>query len=462
MALTLLTLPEDILLSILLFLRAEDILILSQTCRVLHEFTANDYLWHTIATHYPALDIAPYVDRNDLSGPALQAIVTRALSVDHNWRKTSPRMQLARLVDLDGVSQMQFVGSHWLVVLRRSSLSVWRVADTTEAYLAAAIDLPGPAVPLKFAAAMQRGCKEVLIAVISPSKSGTLLSAYTAFLKSQRDDANILPSLRCSIYKPQSEGRFYEVHVRGSLIAAGIPQFIDGVLSPGAYRILFINYMTSVQCLVDPQLPQEFTQLHFQISLTQLVLAGVCNQSSLVVRTHDLPASVVATSPLVSESVESLTTPNAEYESPPISDLDYILSADSTHDLPHISSISFHSLVRMADGYIVHFPLHSKDKTPCFAHPLNTHPASSAEIVCLGQTGSRAVWLERRWGSDEYMLMKAAFSPEGENPVVVEPLLARHMALPFQLHMCQALAFDEATGRVALAVHTGELHLLQF
>ncbi|KAJ7158779.1 hypothetical protein C8R46DRAFT_1110267 [Mycena filopes] len=470
MALALLTLPQDVLLTILLLLRPEDILILSQTCRVLHEFTASDYVWHSVATD-PALDIPPYVNRFDLSGATLQTIVTRALRVDHNWRRTNPRIkQMTRLADLDGVSQMQFIASHWLVVLRRSSLSVWRVADTKQAYLAAAIDLPGPAVPLKFAAAMQRGCREVLIAVISPSKSGTLLSAYTVSLKSQREDADIFPSLRCSIYKPQSEGRFYEVHVCGSVIAAGIPQFIDSVLSPGAYRILFINYLTGVQCIIDPRLPESFTQLHFKVYPNQVVLAGVRNQSTLVVRTHDIPPSVlhdkVATNPVVSEC--SLGPPSAEYESPTISDLDYTLSADSSHNLPHISSVSFHSLVRMADGYVVHFPLHrraSEDGAPgkpSFAYPLATHPNTSAEIVCLGETGSRAVWLERRWSTDEYTLMKAAFTPGEGEPAVVEPLLARHMALPFQLHMCQALAFEEATGRVALAVHTGEIYILQF
>ncbi|KAJ7170664.1 hypothetical protein C8R43DRAFT_980378 [Mycena crocata] len=456
----LLALPIDILVSILLLLRAEDVLVVSQICRVLHDLALNDYVWHQLSlpqviSDLP-LDLEPYVDRRNLPGPALKAIVTRALRVDHNWRRPNPRIKkLTRLVDTlpDNVLQMQFVGSRWLVILRRSSLFIWRVADsdTKQAYRAACIDITRPVVPLKFAAAMQRGGREILIALISSTASGTTLSAYSVFV---RHDGFSLPAPRsmCSIYKPKSEGQFHEIHLCGHTIAAAIPQFVNSVLSPTAYRILFVNALTGVQSLVDPGLPEQFTQLHFKLYANQLVLVGVRNQTTLVVRTHDLPVKAT-----------SLTPPTAEYETQTICDLDCHLSADSTHNLSHISSISFHSLVRRADDYIFHFPLGGGTGTkPSCVYRFSTHTSASAEIVCLGETGCRAVWLERRWTSDEYTLMKATFSPHGRKPVVVEPLLARHLALPFELHMCQSLAFEESTGRVCLAVHTGELYILEF
>ncbi|KAJ7637740.1 hypothetical protein DFH06DRAFT_1478714 [Mycena polygramma] len=485
----LLSLPPDILLSILLLLRAQDILVVSQTCRILHEYTSSDYLWHQLATHNLPLDIDPYVDRNHLPGPKLQAIVTRALRVDNNWRRSNPRIRkLTRLaMDLENVSQLQFISSEWLVVLRRfpPSLSVWRVANIEQPYRAAVInllDLPGLAVPLKFAAAMQAGCREVLIALIlepkASTRSGTLLYAYSVVLKSELDDAGsgtfALPSPRvvCSIHRPEAEGRFHELHVCGSIIAVGILQFRN-YLSPVGYRILFINSATGVQCLVDPQVPTQFTQMHFKVSPRQLVIVGIHNESTLVVRTHDLPPAIFKQIPPNSTpsqptlSAESLPDSTAQFESPlAISDVDFwYLSADSTHT-SRISSISFHSLVRMAKDYIFHFPLDGRMDEGIIAKPsvstFTTDSSASAEIVCLGETGSRAVWLQRRWTSDEYTLMKATFSPNGREPAVVQPLLARHLALPFELHRCQSLAFEEATGRVCLAVHTGELWLLQF
>jgi hypothetical protein len=455
--------------------------------------TLNDYLWHHLDTHHLPLDIQPYVDRNQLSGPELQAIVTRALHIDRNWRRPNPRIRkLTRLPYLDDVAQIQFIGSDWLVVLCRSppSLSVWRVANTPEPYRAALINIPGPAVvPLRFSATMCN-LKEILVALISATMSGTMLCAYSAYLNDSAGAVALQsPHTVCDIYRPGSEGQFYEVHVCGHIIAAGIPQMVNSELIPAAYRLLFINSVTGVQCLVDPKLPevsvntlfivdrplifQQFTQLHFKVYPRQLVLTSVRNDSTLVVRVHDLPTAVSSITTPSSEPIillESLPTPNAEYESPAISDVDYHLSADSTRSIPHISSISFHSLVRTADDYIFHFPLdrslrHFHDNgrvQPSFVGPFNTHASASAELVCLGETGSRAVWLERRWTSDEYTLMKATFSSNGTNPVVVEPLLARGSALPFELHMCQSLAFEEATGRVCLTIYTGELYILQF
>ncbi|KAJ6505981.1 hypothetical protein DFH09DRAFT_1200777 [Mycena vulgaris] len=470
----LLHLPEDILLNILLLLRAEDILIVSQTCRVLHEFTLNsDYIWHQLTHNFDLpLDIEPYVDRSNLPGPTLQRIVTRALRVDRNWRRVNPRIKkLTRLVGVENVCQMQFIGSHWLVILRRlptaASLAVWRVADTKHAYRAAILDIPASSVPLKFSATMQKGCREVLIAFISSTGTGTLLSAYSLFLKSQMDDDFGVPPPRgiCSIHRLESEGQFYEVKTCNQIIAVGIPKFINHIFSPAAYRILFINTLTSGQFLVDPNLPDQFAQLHFKLYPRQLVLAGVRNQSTLVVRTHDLPEVILLNRAPKLPVLVTLAAPNAEYETP-IADLDYELSADSTHNISHISSIAFHSLLRRAEDYIFHFPLdrvrQSGSRKPSFIYPFNTHASSSAVIVCLGESGRRAVWLERRWTSDEYTLMKGIFSPKGDKPVVIEPLLARNLALPFELHMCQCLAFDESTGRVCLALHTGELCMLEF
>jgi len=94
-----------------------------------------------------------------------------------------------------------------------------------------------------------------------------------------------------------------------------------------------------------------------------------------------------------------------------------------------------------------------------------TPPSASMEPMCLGRTGLRAVWLEHQWNTDEYRLMKGSFPCKGQGaesePHVV--LLQRaELALPFEPHHCRSLALDEATGRVWVGVHTGEVYILEF
>jgi hypothetical protein len=167
---------------------------------------------------------------------------------------------MTRLGDLNNVVQMQFIGADWLVVLRRSpaSLSVWRVAYTHQPFRAAVIDLPG-LYALSFCGTLHTGGREALIALISDTRSGTQLTVFSVSLQSQLDynagAGGLLPSpsVICKIFRPESEGRFYEVHVCGRIVAVGIPQFVNHVLVPSAYRILILNSATGGQCLIDPK-----------------------------------------------------------------------------------------------------------------------------------------------------------------------------------------------------------------
>ncbi|KAJ7284971.1 hypothetical protein C8J57DRAFT_1497839 [Mycena rebaudengoi] len=488
----LLSLPADVLISVLIIIRPQDVLSVSQTCRVLHAFASNDYIWHQLPHDLP-MEISPHCDRNNLPGVVLQAIFTRALRVEDNWRKSVSRIRkMTRIVESDTVSQMQFLGSQWLVTMRRSPsgavISVWRIAGAEQVFRAAVVDLPsGPAIPLKFAVSMQPGCREILIAVIMSQGLETSLCVYSAALKGQDHDGIPPPRLMYStggrseglfrgVHDIIARSLFHEVHVNGHIIAVGIPKFANNVLCPAAYRILFINCLTGAQCLVDPQVSEHVAHLHLKLYSHCIVVAGVRNRTTLVVRIHDLPACMRDTPeadlklvPILSpHSVEFLPRHIAEYETPTIPELEYSFSADSTsRSISNVSSISFHSFTTNREDYVFHFPLnHSRQEppgnTPSFVCQFRTPSSSSAELVCLGETGRRAVWLERTWTTDEYTLMKASFSPMEGEPVVVAPLLPKHLALPFELHRCQTLAFDEPTGRVCLAMHTGELHMLEF
>ncbi|KAF7327747.1 F-box domain-containing protein [Mycena kentingensis (nom. inval.)] len=437
----LLALPLDILHTIAVELDAPSILNLAQTCRVLHAYVLTaDYIWHRLHNSNPLpLNIEPYADVAQMPAAACKAATCHALRVDQNWRRVNPSIrQMTRIPDMDNVSQMQLIGSSLLVVLRRfpASISIWRVTHK-RAQRVAFLDLPDASVPLKFAATIQND--EVLVALISAMKSGAQLTAYSVALSDETSFSPAALKQACNIVSKDSV--FYEVHVYAHLIAVGI----HSTTNP---RIMLVNALTRAQCTMNPHLPEGVTQLHLKLvggATCQLVLTGILNQS-LLIRVHDLPE----------DGVNDLASPCTEYRSPVITDFaDYTLCVDSTHPFKQISALSFHTLTsRAPDDYYLRFP---KEKA-CIVHRFATHTSASAEIVCLGETGTRAVWLERRWANDQYTLMKAVFGAEEWS---VQPLLGRHLALPFELEKCQCLAFDEATGQVSIAFHR-EIYVLGF
>jgi hypothetical protein len=98
-------------------------------------------------------------------------------------------------------------------------------------------------------------------------------------------------------------------------------------------------------------------------------------------------------------------------------------------------------------------PAQSRVTVEHFPVPAKT----SVDKVCVGKTGRRAVWLQRHWDTDEFDVMKSTFSTSPK----VGYLFPKHLAFPFgPLHACESLAFDEAAGRVAMSLLTGQLYIL--
>ncbi|CAK5268536.1 unnamed protein product [Mycena citricolor] len=462
----LLSLPHDVLINVFILLSAEDLLVLNQTCRSLHEYTMNDYIWHQLpsAQQLP-LVIPPYVNRNLLTGPVLKTLVTHALRVDNNWRRPYPEIRsIARLEEMDNVMKMQFIGSGWLVVLRRSppAVAVLRMAGTKQASREASIGLSGYGMPLTFAASMQEHCTHVTIAVILAAARSTRLVVYSVALEADPELGIYRPhDLICDISRPEADGPFYEVHIFGHTVAVGIPQIKQDLHRASGYRILTIDTLTGARFSLDPLLTdvsvhphaagpayavcQDLAQVHFKLYPGQLVLTAVRDHTMLVARRHRL--------------VVPLPAPEVEEQIPILPRANYHLSADSTHGSGHLTTLFFRTFGQRAD--LVRLSLHDKRTHP-WVHPFPTHTATSAEMVCLGETGTRAVWLEKQWGTDEFTLMKAIIPLDNTQRVVVEPLLAKHKALPFELRRVQCLALEEATGRVCLTTHFGELFMLQF
>nr|GAT60780.1 predicted protein [Mycena chlorophos] len=237
-------LPADLLLAILLLLDVEDVLCLTQVCRGFHAFTvSSDYLWHQLVRLRPGLplDLPAYVHASQLPAPVLQGATREALRLQHNWRRTSPRVREMRHIH-EKASQTLLLGE-LLVVLRRNSLSVWRLAT---AVCVGSIDLPGSMAPMTFASSMQQN--DILVAIISSIHSGTRLDIYNMQLSDETTFASASFRCVCSIERTGMDP-FYEAHVYSNIVAVGI----HSTLAP---RILLIDTATGAQSMVDPQLPE--------------------------------------------------------------------------------------------------------------------------------------------------------------------------------------------------------------
>lgn len=78
------------------------------------------------------------------------------------------------------------------------------------------------------------------------------------------------------------------------------------------------------------------------------------------------------------------------------------------------------------------------------------------DLMSVGRSGKRAVWLERTVETNEYRLMKTTFESDASS----SPLLPPGMVLPFKLETCTALFLHEAKGQVLLGSYTGHVYIL--
>jgi hypothetical protein len=170
----------------------------------------------------------------------------------------------------------------------------------------------------------------------------------------------------------------------------------------------------------------------------------------LVVRIHKLPSALqyqdfnAETTLLTADECPLL----AEHVLCPISHLcEFYVSSEPVHNCP------FHFYLMVFDS-LAHCEITR------LTHQFKTAVGTRPEIVCIGKTGFRAIWLDRAWETDEYKLWKATFPP-GE-AALVSPLLPPHHPLPFEPHMIASLSFEEATGRTCVGLRTGAVYILEF
>lgn len=216
--------------------------------------------------------------------------------------------------------------------------------------------------------------------------------------------------------------------------------------------------------------------MHFRIGKEYLAVAFLRNdRKRLVVRLHKLSDILQTLSNQCAELAQEVEVcdPVNEIETAPVSVgfHDYTLSGEILgKNFSHISSLSFHTTALAphipGSAYVFCFPLTAaitgfQSNIYLTTHRFSTPASVGIDIICIGDTGIRAVWLQRHWDTDKYTLMKGTFSPDPEEPPIVANLLPPHLALPFETYTCQSLAFDESTSRVCLGLHTGDLYILE-
>lgn len=456
--LMLLDLPFDVLLNISWYLSPADVLVLDQTCRVLHAFTCSDYVWHRLSIDMPPVN-HPITS---LSGAALRHTVISALRLDHNWRKRSPRVgciNIRKNLKDASIMQLQLLGNRHVLVLSRwpdhDELSVWTLNHSLDSRRYRSIPM------IQFAAVTASGnCEATVVALCNNQE----VIIYPLPL----DDVSERPICPSNHIPGPPEGRISVIELCNDVITTIVARFPENFGLP-TYTVMFYNTASKRRFLYEFAPLVLIDRLQIKLYPTCFVLTGV-RENSLVAWIHGLPSILFLgninpeTPTLTTEQCPLLAEHVLGSSSTPI---EFYVSSEPAHECPsHFSLFAFHSFGEHAKGLadVYHIPLDTSRRRTQFYMSKPTHSFKTAigkrpEIVCFGKTGFRAVWLDHEWDSDEYSLWKATFPP-GE-AASVSPLLPPHHPLPFEVHMITSLAFDEATGRICVGLRTGAVYVLE-
>ncbi|THV07402.1 hypothetical protein K435DRAFT_959979 [Dendrothele bispora CBS 962.96] len=482
----LLRLPDDILISIFLLLPVEALLILQQTCRVLHRFCTTDYIWHNIKIDQP-LDVPVHIDPNTLSGLRIKKLCIQALRVEHNWKAPFSQVKGVHRVYHGDIPFQTTYLSDWLVILSRPStattctLSVWNVRDPSKAKRERSILLENTQ-KARFTASLSDDGLEATIAVYGTANRADKepIRVYIVPLYGDFPPASYAQP-KCALKKENVDGYVYGISICGEVLGAILAKLVDS-FTPPTFRIMFLNIRTGAHVLVDqsgqanrlgaPFLQVFSAQLRLRVFQNYFLLIGTGSGAD----SRLLGLEMYSISPVLSKlnaftqgrDVLRLGDPLMQYFplSIPVHGFEHKISAMVTGPyLRSISSVCFPPPYTSNVGYVVRFPLPSPNQLkPSPEHNTVVHKFATSgsswgvELIEIGQTGRRVIWLQRHLETDQFAFMKATF-PLDQEPVV-GPLLPSHMVFPFEAHTCQSIALDEATGRVCLAFHTGEMYLL--
>lgn len=209
--------------------------------------------------------------------------------------------------------------------------------------------------------------------------------------------------------------------------------------------------------------------MQFKLYPPYIVIVGVFNQQ-IKVHVRELPSEIFCAT-VEEDMCVHWGASIVDYETVRIRNVEIYISREPVYRT-HLTSFTvmaaYSPFSATHDGIanIYRFPVDTSARNLTFSDykpsiTFNTPANVSLEPTCLGKTGMRTVWLSHQWNSDDYQLMKGSF-PINSSKTMVAPLSPLHLALPFEPHTCRSLYFEEATGKVWISVHTGDIFVLQF
>ncbi|KAH6913076.1 hypothetical protein BKA70DRAFT_1261809 [Coprinopsis sp. MPI-PUGE-AT-0042] len=476
----LLDLPEDVVIALCERLQPQDLLALQQTCRGLHAIGTADYLWHRLDINVP-VDLP--VNRHDVPGRSIQQCAVRALRLEKNWRRNESNVRrLTRIRHVGTVVQLQLIGPSFIAILSRSvglnlvtELTVWRIGNSGSPKFPSritSIELPHTN-DAKFAASYSNQEAIFVVAVEDSRIKQSHLRVFTVSLheaENTLDSNSPVPRTIFSETRSHYGEIFFDVQISGSIVVAGLAKRGEDIASPMTYELLMIDIETGSSSYVGlpvQGLSRIQLKLYDGLLYTIGVPSGVATMA-LVISIHTLPREIRSNTPddtfLPSFATYRIGNFPSNFEF-------YISKEPAVHSSPPLPIVVFYESPSILNrGTIASFAIPhdvkpTKNPEAQTLSPLWTFEIPSGsypDILCVGESGQRLLWLERKWEAEEedyYRIMKAAFNTEsGLSATRVWP---NYVALPFQPPTCRAMYLEECTGRMCFALHTEEIYVAE-
>ncbi|KAL6302367.1 hypothetical protein BKA93DRAFT_736997 [Sparassis latifolia] len=487
---TLTDLPHDLLLEIATYLSVKDVLSLKQTCRVLHVLASADYLWHKIsADNHQPLDLPLGVRPLSLPSDELQRLAIRALRLEANWRRSTPRLAAKAIVSSSEepyVDEMQLLlGGKWLLTAQRRShrwrfnscVTLWSLQDVEDPRRITRIDFPGTYRSVSMAVQEGGVLAYLVVGVHDESRyiEIHLLRLQREELSYMRNSLRSAPKrldVPCHPRAIRIRPMIHLIATCGNVLAVTVVFLQGGIAGENPLQILLANSDSDTLCYVHPRFP--FSSLSVNLHEGHILLLGKI-EYSLVLRIYRLPELLHQVLTVPDNMQDSLSGQALEYE---YLDLGAVLAEYAeplsqglrrVSDIACTSSTSYSFLsVMVFDptlghpgvGQVFRFPLNvDGPRLPVVSKCFLTPPDVSAQLAQVGATGRRAVWLEHNWEIQQKRVMRYRLV---DGKPVVDELLPPDPQLPFTPNTCHSLAFDEVSGRLCMGLYNGDVYVLDF
>ncbi|KAF5358452.1 hypothetical protein D9756_001719 [Leucocoprinus leucothites] len=399
----------------------------------------------------------------------------------------------------DILSRIQLLRQDWLITLSRNQttdttyLSAWHLNGSTDSHCAAKVEVAGH--PSKFAAAVRNGGNSVIIALFNNYRISGGVEIFSLSLTDDYifEDAPVSPLKRVAEIsysdKPapgydslDHRGMFVEVQVNNNLVAVSLAR-INRSGPPLTYQIILVDMCSLAAVVISKTIAEDVTCSRFIFKLLPshiAILFSGQNEGSLY--WQDIRDALKLCSSAGTLALNGTRHTTFFMDRLPIFDIGTLQPTYTSGFFGMLHDVFFTAeVIRTTQSTL---GIISRRLERLWAFRLTLSPASpgwapslqvsleltsslrlktglNIENLALGRTGYRMVLLERSWETDEYKLKKVTLPMPGRRTnVAVHDLIPSQVALPFELHQCISIWFEEATGRVCFGLHTGQMYLL--